>query len=475
MFIYESLANSIASAINSGQLPPGSRLQSIREYANIKKVSVNTVKSAFRLLENQGLIIARPQSGYFVTNKITKTLVTGLASKMYDKLSPAGINMILNIILDNQSNINYLNLALASPNGDEFYPTKRLFKITSQVLRSKKNNIASYALPPGSLRLRTQIARRGLLLGMSLRADDILITHGAMEALNLAVRATTQPGMGVAVETPTFYNLYSMLKELNRTIIEIPTDPKTGICLDSLIDRINEGVVSAIIVVPCGQNPLGFTMPVENRKRLVKIAKEHKIPIIEDAMYAELQFSNHLVPNLKAFDEEGWVLVCSSYTKTIAPDFRIGWLEAGRFSKFASQLKFASTVAESEILSDVLGRFLENGSYELHLRYLRKLYKQRIETVRDIILKYFPQGTHVSTPESGFILWLELPRSYDTLAIFYTALEENILCMPGVLCSSSQLYNHCLRIAACFGLDELHLQGLKRLGEIACSQRDGHV
>lgn len=470
MFTYEILANELASAISSGQLPPGTRIRSVREFATSRNVSINTVKTAYRLLEDRGLISARPQSGYFVNSKIPALLEQTPVSSSVEKLSLTGVNRLLSLIMDNRGKADYVDLALACSVGDVFYPTVRLRKLTAQVLRSSKSNQNAYALPPGSLRLRSQIARRGLNLGMVLSAEDILITHGAMEALSLALRATTRPGEGVALETPTFYNLYPMLESMERRIVEIPTHPHTGMCLDTLQKHIDEGTVSAVVTIPSGHNPLGFTMPEDKRKRLAAMANRHKVAVIEDAMYAELQYGERTVPNIKAFDEDGWVMVCASYTKTVAPDFRIGWLEAGRFRDVVRQFKFTSTVAESWLLSETLGMFLENGSYDLHLRHLKKIYTRQIDNIRAVIAKHFPPGTRISHPECGFILWLELPEDVNTLTLFHSALDEKILCMPGLLCSANKAFSHCLRLSACFENDERHLQALARLGQLAYQQ-----
>ncbi|CDG21409.1 Transcriptional regulator containing a DNA-binding HTH domain and an aminotransferase domain [Xenorhabdus poinarii G6] len=468
MFTYEIIADEVATAITNGQLQPGTRIRSIRAYANSRNISINTVKTAYRLLEDRGLIVARPQSGYFVNHTLPELLEQQHAHTFREKLPLTGINRLFSTILEYQAKEGYLDLALACPTGDRFYPANRLRKLTSQLIRSTKTSLTSYTLPPGSFRLRSQIARRGLHLGMVLSADDILITHGTMEALSLAVRATTRPGDRIAVETPTFYNLYPMLEDLGRRIIEIKTHPHTGMCLDTLQKLIDKGEISAVMTIPSGHNPLGFTMPEENRRRLAKMANRYQIPVIEDAMYAELQYSERPVFNIKAFDEDGWVLVCASYTKTVAPDFRIGWLEAGRFRDLVHQLKFTTTVAESTILTETLGMFLENGSYDLHLRHLKRLYNSQIDSIRACIAKHFPEGTRVSRPQCGFILWLELPKGLDTLLLFHSALDEKILCMPGLLCSGNQSFNHCLRLAVCFEFDESHLDGIARLGKLAC-------
>lgn len=469
MYIYESLARSISDAIENGQLPPGSKLPSIRDLSSQHKVSINSVKMSYRQLEDRGFIYAKPQAGYFVASRApVLTPNKPIEHHQHLNVPHSNIERLLSTILEYQHRDGYTDLALACPEGERFYPSARLRKLTAQTLRNLRHTQSQYVLPPGSLRLRSQIARRGLSLGMVLSADDILITHGAMEALTLAVRATTQVGDRVAIETPTFYNLYPMLDELNREIVHIPTHPDTGMCLKSLKAEIENHPIKAVITVPSGHNPLGFTMRTNNRKELVELAHEQHFAIIEDAIYAELQYADHLIPNMKAFDREGWVITCGSFTKTVAPDFRIGWMEGGRFKDKIRQLKFTSTVSESALLTETLGLFLENGSYDLHMRQLKRLYHSQIETVRACIAEHFPVGTRISQPQCGFILWIELPNAFDSLSFFHQALDEKLLCMPGPLCSGNKQLNHCLRLAVCFELDEKRLNGIAKLGQLIC-------
>lgn len=470
MYLYERLADEIATAISSGLLQPGARIPSVRDYATSHQVSINSVKSAYRVLEDRGLITPRPQSGYFVSADLPELALLPREFSAREDISLTGVSKLLAVILELQRNSEFTDLAMACPTGSTFYPTERLKKLTMQVLRGSKTSRDAYAMPPGSKRLRSQIARRGLAMGMMLSDEDIIITHGTMEALSLAVRASTRAGDTVALETPTFYNLYPMLKDMGRHIVNIPTNPHSGICIETLEAMAARGDVSAVITIPSGHNPLGFTMPEENRRALARIARDYKIAVIEDAMYAELQFGARMVPNVKAFDEGGWVLTCASYTKTATPDFRLGWLEAGRFREVAAQMKFSTTVAEPEFLCETLGIFLENGSYDHHLRHLRRLYDRHIDIVRGCIATCFPEGTRVSRPQAGFILWIEFPASVDTLELFHSALEEKVICMPGIVCAGNRSFNNCLRLAVCFEISEKQLKALRTLGRLASSQ-----
>ncbi|MBY0446209.1 MAG: PLP-dependent aminotransferase family protein, partial [Burkholderiales bacterium] len=319
----------------------------------------------------------------------------------------------------------------------------------------------------GSERLRTQIARRSVELGMSLQAENIVLTHGCMEALQLSLRAICVRGDAVGIESPTYFNLLPLFSSLGLKAVEIPTDPQTGMSLDALEQLLSDGQLQAIVAMPNVHNPLGCSMPLENKRRLAGLLKRYQIPLIEDALYAELQFGEAFAPAVKAFDEEGWVLICASYTKTLAPDFRIGWVEGGRFTEQIRKLKFSYSVAESMVLSETLGLFLESGGYDHHLRQLKRRYAIQVDKVRALIAEHFPQGTSATQPAGGFLFWVELPSSCDSVNLFHRAIAEKISISPGPLYSPSGRHTSALRLSCCQPLDESYIQALVRLGEMA--------
>jgi DNA-binding transcriptional MocR family regulator len=468
--LYRALADELAAAIARGSLAAGARLPSVRSAARERGLALNTVTAAYRQLEDRGLIEARPQSGYYV-----KSTLPALREPL--RAAPEGVDLasvemrdLVSVVLRCQQREEYVDLALACPHGEVFYPGARLARLTASLLRRQPGIVSRYALPPGAARLRGQIARRAMALGMRLAPDDILITHGAMEALQLALRAVTRPGDTVGVESPTYFNLYPLLASLGLRALEIPTHPQHGLSLDALEMLLQEGRLAALVAMPTVHNPLGCTMPLAGKQRLAGLVARYRVPLIEDALYAELQFDAALSPAVKAFDREGWVMVCASYTKTLAPDYRIGWLEAGRFGDAVRQLKFGSSIAESALLTEAIGLLLENGGYDHHLRGLRRRYANQLDSVRGLIARRFPPGTRATQPVGGFLLWLELPEGIDTLQLFHAALAEGIVIMPGVLYSGGARFRHCLRISCCHELDERFMGALSRLGELACAQ-----
>lgn len=465
--LYQQLADDLSVAITRGTLPPGSRLPSVRKTAQNRQLSLNTVVSAYRVLEDQGLIEARPQSGYYVRARLPfPARIQSPASSVPQHITDEVLDMI-GTALEAQQNESFIDLALACPKGVEFYPGQKLARLMGQVVRKNPSLVSNYALPPGSLRLRTQIARRGMDLGMVLEPGNIILTHGCMEALQLALRAVTKHGDTVGLESPTYFNLLPLLDSMGLKSIEIPTHPQTGISVDAVEMLLMERRISTLVVMPNVHNPLGTSMPLESKKRLARLVNHYQIPLIEDALYAELQFSDTLSPAVKSFDENGWVIVCSSYTKTLAPDFRMGWMEAGRFTETVRRLKFIFSIAEPGTLAETLGLFLESGGYDHHLRMLKRHYASQVEKVRGLIARHFPEGTQATDPTGGFLLWLELPEQINALQLFHAAIAHKISTMPGLLYSPSGRYSNALRLSCCYPLNDRYISALALVGKLA--------
>lgn len=469
--LYQQLADDLSSAINRGTLPPGSRLPSVRKTAHSRQLSLNTVVAAYRVLEDRGLVEARPQSGYYVKARLASPARGALREAGPAQGTDGAVLDLIGAALQAQQTPGYIDMALACPRGGDFYPAGKLARLMGQVLRKTPGLVSNYALPPGSERLRTQIARRGLELGMALQADNIILTHGAMEALQLALRAVCRHGDTVGIESPTYFNLLPLFASLGLKAVEIPTDPQHGLSLDALALLLSEKRLQAVVAMPNVHNPLGCSMSTDNKKRLAALVNHYQVPLIEDALYAELQFGDALQPAVKAYDQDGWVIVCASYTKTLAPDFRVGWLEGGRFGADIKKLKFASSIAEPLVLCETLGAFLESGGYDHHLRALKRRYTLHIDKVRALIAAHFPPGTRATHPSGGFLIWVELPEGYDTVTLFDLAIHERISISPGPLYSPSGRYRNALRISCCQPLDDRFISALRTVGMLAAQCR----
>ena len=363
--LYEALADEFQAAIGAGRLTAGVRLPSIRETARSRDLSINTVLAAYHLLEARGQVEARPQSGYFVRAQLPAPLPLQAESAT---LADSMILDRISAVVAAQSNPETIDLSLACPMNGDAYPGKALGRLIAEFARRRPELLTDYSLPPGPLRLRREICRNAHELGMALDPDEIVLTNGCMEALQLALRAVTQPGDTVAIESPTYFNLVSLIDHLGLSAIEVPTDPDQGMSLAALELLLSEKRIQAVVTMPNVHNPLGTGMPDTAKQRLAGLAKTYRVPVIEDVLYAELQYAAPVHPAVKAFDTDGWVIVCASYTKTLAPGFRLGWMNAGRFRQRVAALKFSASIAQPAFFGEVLGDYLESGGYAQHLR-----------------------------------------------------------------------------------------------------------
>ncbi|MFN3988038.1 MAG: PLP-dependent aminotransferase family protein [Rhodocyclaceae bacterium] len=468
--LYQSLADELRAAMSDGRLAAGTRLPSVREAARSRGLSINTVLAAYRQLEARGLVEARPQAGYYVRARIASpTARIGAPPKRARSADTTVLNRITAVVAT-QNDPNAIDLSLACPKGSNFYPGERLGRVLSDLARRRPELLTDYSLPPGPALLREEICRHGTELGMALDPEEVILTNGCMEALQLALRAVTRPGSTIALESPTYFNLIPLANQLGLKTIEVPTHPDTGMSLDALEFLLSEKRLDAVVTMPTVHNPLGTSMPAAAKRRLAELANTYKVPVIEDALYAELQYATPLQPVVKAFDRDGWVIVCSSYTKSLAPGFRIGWMEGGRFSRELNELKFSSTGAQPALLGEAVGVFLANGGYAQHLRRIRRTFAEQTDRLRGLIDTAFPPGTLATEPTGGFLVWVELPPGCDSNRLFDTALTRGISITPGNLFSPSGRYNRHLRLSGCYPFTDRHIHALMTLGELAAAQ-----
>ncbi len=472
--LYQSLADELRGAMSDGRLTAGARLPSVREAARSRGLSINTVLAAYRQLEARGLVEARPQSGYFVRSRLPSPPPPQVARRPA-KARPAETAVLDRIatVVAAQADPETIDLSLACPKGSDFYPGERLARLVAEHARRRPALLTDYSLPPGPLRLRREICRHALELGMTLAPEDILLTNGCMEALQLALRGVTRPGDTVALESPTYFNLIPLADRLGLRTIEVPTHPEHGLSLDALELLLSENRIQAVVAMPNVHNPLGTSMPVSAKRRLAELANTYRVPVIEDALYAELQYATPLQPAVKAFDRDGWVIVCASYTKTLAPGFRVGWMEAGRFQRELADLKFCSSVSQPALLGEVLGAYLESGGYAQHLRRLRRAYAGQVDRLRGLIDSAFPKGTRATEPTGGFLVWVELPEGCDTDRLFDTAWRQGISITPGKLYSPSGRFRRHVRLSGCHPFSDRHIHALVSLGTLAAEQLEG--
>jgi len=425
-----------------------------------------TVLEAYRLLENEGLVEARPQSGYYVQMPYRDLLPEPSISNPSLRATEVGMGSLVLEVLAAARDPNLIPLGASGPSPD-LLPTLRLNQLLSKVARHAGMSSNVYDLPPGNELVRRLIARRSLLWGGSLTADDIVTTCGCMESINLCLKAVAKPGDTVAVESPVFYGFLQILESLGIRALEIPTCPRNGIGLTALERAIRTHAVNACLVTSNFSNPLGSCMSDANKQQLVKLLTRYQIPLIEDDVFGELYFGSTRPKPAKAFDTEGIVLLCSSFSKDLAPGYRLGWTAPGRFQPQVERLKHASTLANPVLPHLAIAEFLQNGSYDHHLRRLRKAYATQVHQVTQTIGQFFPNGTKVGRLTGGFLLWIELPKSVKAMQLYQQALQQGISIVPGPIFSTTQQYQHCIRLNCGYPWSPAVEQALAVLGLLA--------
>jgi len=295
------------------------------------------------------------------------------------------------------------------------------------------------------LELRRQIARRYLRFGARVLPDEIVITNGAMEALHLSLQSLTKPGDAVAIESPSFYACLQAIESLGLKAVEIPTHPREGVELGPLERAIDTHKVRACWFMTSFQNPLGATMHDEKKRDLVRLLESRGIPLIEDDVYSELYFSARRPRAAKSFDERGLVLHCGSFSKCLAPGYRLGWVAAGRFAIDVQRRKVMTSLATSIPVQDAIADLLQHETYDAHLKKLRRSLAAQQQALLRSVRQHFP-GQRVTEPEGGYFVWLELPPGTDTLELHRRALKHGISIAPGPIFSPRREYRNCVRL-----------------------------
>ncbi|WP_245800437.1 PLP-dependent aminotransferase family protein [Thiomonas intermedia] len=443
--LYLTLAERLAGLAASGSLRPGARLPSVRALSEQHGVSISTAVQAYRTLEDRGVIEARPKSGFFV-RRARKLLPLPTTTRPPARAVAVETNAIADAVLDAAGDPAYISFGAATASED-LYAVERVRRAIARCAQRHASSLGVYATAPGIAPLRQAISRRALELGCSLDHRHVVVTNGCMEAITLCLRAVTQPGDVIAIESPTYFGFLRALQALGLRAVEIPMQPGIGLSLEALEVALDTQPIKAVVAVPTLSNPLGTIMPTARKRRLAELLDARGIPLIEDVICNELVPTEENRRAVRSFDRNGNVMLCGSFGKTLAPGLRgIGWVEAGRWSEQVAALKRALSGGGSAVIEWAVAELLEQGGYDQSLRQLRRCFADQTHIARHIIGAAFPPGSRVTDPAGGFILWVELPRSVDAVALYQRCIEQRIVIVPGTLFTTSNRYRNCLRL-----------------------------
>jgi len=442
---YEKFADEIAELIRSGVLGPGEKVPSVRHASRTYGVSPSTVFQAYYLLEDRGLIQARARSGYFVREHAKRPLHEPELTAHAAQTTEVDVSELVFSVLASLKDPHTVPFGSAFPSPDLF-PLPRLAKSMAHALRRLSPHEIIADMTAGNADLRRQIALRYMVSGVMLPMEELVISNGAMEALNLCLQCVTQPGDLVAIESPTFYACLQVLERLQLKAVEIPVHPREGIDLGALSESLKQLPIKACWFMSSLQNPLGASMSETKKQALYELLVEHQVPLIEDDVYAELYFGSHPPKPVKSFDREGLVMHCSSFSKSLAPGYRIGWVAGGRYAEQIARLKLMTTISPSVPAQAALADYLQHGGYDRHLRKLRHALEMQQSAMLASAARHFPASTRVTRPSGGYFLWFEFPERLDSLQLLRLALAQGISLAPGPIFSASQGFRHCARL-----------------------------
>lgn len=463
---YEKIVDHLAFAIECGVIKSGGKLPSLRNTAQQFDCAVSVVLQAYQELEINNLIRGVEKSGYFALPKQQTALPS--PEKYEHQLNSINStpHSLTSKIVEMGTDRSIIPFGCAIP-CDSILPIPRLKKHLTYLVKNKPELLSSYTPGGGNLKLRHEIAKLMIQKNVSLTADDILITNGCSEALAIAVKAVSNPDDTIAVECPGYFGLSSLLQQLDRNILEIPCSSYAGLELDALKTKLQTTKISACIVSANIQNPLGFVMPSEQRQELLKLAERFDFTIIEDDIYGECRFDNKTQHPLKAIDSNNRVIYCSSFSKTVSPSMRIGWLIGGQLQKRCEQIKFSESLGGPVLLQQAMADFLQDGGYNFHMKKFRKKIAQQTFQIKSLLLENLPTNVKVSQPVGGFFLWLELDDTKDSMFIFNRALQEKIGIVPGPIFSTNpKMFKNCIRISCGSPITEKLENGIVTLAEI---------
>jgi DNA-binding transcriptional MocR family regulator len=463
-YIYNDIANKIASQIKKGILKTGEKLPSVRMLCQTHNISMNTAKRVFLDLEEQSLIEAKPQSGFFVSKLPYLSLPLPEVSRPLPIANKTEPDELISKVYSNLGREDLTLFSVGVPSGN-LLPLAKLKKEIAQATRALKEGGTEYEPLQGNVKLRRMIAARSLSWGGSLNENDLITTNGGMHALSLCLMALGKPGDTIAIESPCYPGILQLAISLGFKVMELPTHPVTGIEIDALKKVISK--IKLCLLIPNFNTPLGSCMPDEHKKEVVKLLSQHGIPLIEDDIYGDLYFGSQRPNCCKSFDEEENVLWCSSVSKTLAPGYRVGWIAPGKYKEKLLKLKLIHSIASTSVMQETVGNFLKTGRYENHLRHLRRTLQNNCQNYVHTIAEHFPKGTKTSRPQGGLALWVEFDDKIDTTELYDLAIREHISIAPGRMFTLQNQFQNCMRL--CIGLpwsDHIKLK-LKRIGDLA--------
>lgn len=444
--LYEQVAREFLVQLDRGGYRAGDRLPGVRSFSRERGVSIATVLAAYRILEDDGHIEVRPRSGFYVRARSAIAPISVAPILPVAKPVPVTGQEMALALTQAANNPSVVQLGAAVPDAS-FLPSRHIQQAMLNAVRRFEARVNGYEMTPGAPELRRQIARRMTSTGTLVAPDELVITSGCQEAVRLALRAVAEPGDVIAIESPAFYGALQVIESLGLKAIEIPADPTNGIAIDALAQALAKWPVKACLVVPNNNNPLGYTVTDQVKCALVDVLMQYGVTLIENDIYGDLSFDGRRPSTCKGLRPDADVIYCSSFSKTLSPGLRVGWIVGGHHQRRIDYLKYVSNIAATSIAQLAVADYLESGRYERYLRTARGQYQRGVMRMSDAVARYFPAETRISQPQGGFVIWLELDADIDCFALAKQVLAQGVSIAPGPIFSAVNKFQNCMRLS----------------------------
>ena len=481
--LYVQLRDQLRALVHSGELRSGDRIPASRELAGQLGVHRTTVANAYAELESEGLISGHVGRG---------TYICGAPVKQFSPPPRAngnggGVMRWEAVFADDRGEESLSRMMPKVPPGaiaftvarpdSEHFPLEEFRRCANDVLRREGSRILQLGSSEGYEPLKRELVEQFRSEGLNVRPEQILITDGCQQAIDMVCKAFLRPGDAVALENPGYPGAIALLSgaRVRALPVSVETDDSrsghVGLDVNNLEAVLLQNRVKFLLVTPDFHNPTGTVLPVAERRRLLEIAMHYQVPVIEDAIYARLRVRGTAVPSLKMLDTTGSVIQLDSFSKTAFPGLRVGWCVGAESAIERLRLMKQSTDLHTDQLSQAtMAEFMRRGHFARHLVKMRKLYRSRLAAMEEALEKHMPDGTSWTHPEGGMSLWVTLPAGFDAGELLIHASERGILFLPGRHFYSQQPRPNTLRLGFA-AVDEKRIaQGVEKLAALLTAE-----
>lgn len=464
-FLYQQVVDYIDKQQSLGLLRAGDKLPSLRKLSKQLEISVSTVKQAYEQLERQGTISAKPQSGYYLNAEKVRTLMPRPAKWKLAKPTEVKCRDLIERVYQVVHRPDIMPFGISNPIMAHS-PDKALARQMRSVLARAGEKALNYGPTNGDPKLRTQLAYGYQEVGVDVSPDDFIVTNGAQEALTIALQCCAQKGDVIAIESPCYFGIIELIESLGMKAVEVYTSAEDGVSVDELEEVLLKHEVKVCLFSTAINNPLGSMMTDVQRQQLVALIERYDVTLIEDDVYGDLYFGEHRPKPAQLYSEKGLVMTCSSFSKTAAPSYRVGWIIPGKYLEQARRVKRALSCTTPILQQWTISEYVSSGEYDRYLAILRRKLQYNSERMRTLIAKYFPEDVCISKPQGGSVLWVRCRSYVDTDMIFDQAIEQGVSFAPGRIFSPMGHYHNYMRISYGIPWSDKLEQAVKILGDL---------